>query len=149
MYLFTFGHAGSLLLCRLFSSCDERGLLSSCDERASHCGDFLLWSSGSRAHKLQQLWHLGSGIVVPGLQSTGSAVTVHRLSCSLAHGIFPSQGSNLCLRHWQVDSLLLCHQGSPNFFFYYFYLLSHSLNGSPNIKVIIEFISVYGVSYRI
>ena len=29
-YLFLFGWAGSLLLCRLFSSCSERGLLSSC-----------------------------------------------------------------------------------------------------------------------
>ena len=31
----------------------------------------------------------------------------------LLQGIFPSQGSNLCLLHWQVDSLPLSHQGSP------------------------------------
>ena len=54
---------------------------------------------------------------------------------------------NLCLHHWQVDSLLLCHQGSPNFFFYYFYTLSHSLNGSPNIKVIIEFIELQNLNF--
>ena len=27
--------------------------------------------------------------------------------------IFPTQGSNLCLLHWQMDSLPLCHLGSP------------------------------------
>ena len=29
-------------------------------------------------------------------------------------GIFPAQGSSLCVLHWQVDSLPLSHQGSPN-----------------------------------
>ena len=28
-------------------------------------------------------------------------------------GIFPDQGLNLCLLHWQADSLPLSHQGSP------------------------------------
>ena len=37
----------------------------------------------------------------------------HGLSCSVACGIFPEQGSNLCLLHRQADSLLLSHQGSP------------------------------------
>ena len=37
---------------------------------------------------------------------------VHRLSCSMACGIFLDQGSNPCLLPWQVDSLLLSHQGS-------------------------------------
>ena len=31
----------------------------------------------------------------------------------LLQGIFPTQGSNPCLLHWQVDSLPLSHQGSP------------------------------------
>ena len=31
----------------------------------------------------------------------------------LLQGIFPTQGSNLPLLHWQADSLLLSHQGSP------------------------------------
>ena len=30
----------------------------------------------------------------------------------LLQGIFLTQGSNLCLLHWQVDPLLLSHQGS-------------------------------------
>ena len=29
----------------------------------------------------------------------------------LLQGIFPTQGANVCLLHWQVDSLLLSHQG--------------------------------------
>ena len=52
-------------------------------------------------------------VAVPGLQSTGSIVVRHGLSCSEACEIFPDQGSNLCLLHWQVDSLPLSHQGSP------------------------------------
>ena len=39
-------------------------------------------------------------------------VAAHGLSCSVACGIFPTQGSNPCLQHWQVDSLPLSHQGS-------------------------------------
>ena len=31
----------------------------------------------------------------------------------LPQEIFPPQGSNLCLLHWHVYSLLLSHQGSP------------------------------------
>ena len=31
----------------------------------------------------------------------------------MACGIFSDLGSNLCLLHWQVDSLPLSHQGSP------------------------------------
>ena len=38
---------------------------------------------------------MGSVVVTPGLQSTGSVAVVHRLSCSTACGIFPDQGSNL------------------------------------------------------
>ena len=37
----------------------------------------------------------------------------YKLSCSVACGIFPNQGSNPCLLHWQADSLPLSHQGSP------------------------------------
>ena len=36
---------------------------------------------------------------------------LHRLSCSMACGIFPDQGSNPCPPHWQVDSYPLLHQG--------------------------------------
>ena len=46
----------------------------------------------------------------PGVQSTGLIVMAHGLSCSTACGIFPDQGLNLCLLHWQADFLLLSHQ---------------------------------------
>ena len=55
-----------------------------------------------------------------GLNSCGSQALEQRLSscgawtcCSVAYGIFPDQGSNPCLLHWQADSLPLSHQGSP------------------------------------
>ena len=33
----------------------------------------------------------------------GSVVVAHRLSCSMACGIFPDQGLNPCPLHWQAD----------------------------------------------
>ena len=36
-------------------------------------------------------------------------------SCYLLQGIFPTQGSNPCLLHWQEDSLPLCHLRSPEY----------------------------------
>ena len=42
---------------------------------------------------------MGSVVAAPGFYSTGSMDTVHRLSCSMACGIFPDQGLNLCLLH--------------------------------------------------
>ena len=45
-----------------------------------------------------------------------SVVAVHQLSCSMACGIFPSQGSKLWLLKWQAHSLP-SHQGSPLLFF--------------------------------
>ena len=79
---------------------------SSCGAWASHCSGFSCCAArtlGSRA----------SAAVAPRLQSTGSAVAVQGLSCSVACGILPVQGSITCLLHWQADSLPLSHQGSP------------------------------------
>ena len=50
-----------------------------------------------------------------GSRRAGSVVVAHGPSCSVACGIFPDQGSNLCHLHWQADSQPLCHQGSPAF----------------------------------
>ena len=55
----------------------------------------------------------------------------YRLRCSAACGIFPDQGLNPCLLHWEVDSSPLSHQGSPTLCFsqvyslgtQYFYIL--------------------------
>ena len=48
-----------------------------------------------------------------GLWGTVSVAVVHGLSCPGACGIFLDQGTNLCLLHWQADSLPLSHQGGP------------------------------------
>ena len=73
----------------------------------------LLWHTGSGVLGLQQLWHVGSVFVSLQLQSTGSEVVVHGLSCSAACRIFPHRRQNPRLLHWQTDSLPLSHQGSP------------------------------------
>ena len=87
LYLFIFGCARSSLLQRLFSSCGQQELLSSYCTQATFCGGF----------------------------SCGAQSRVHRLSSrgTWACGIFPDQGSNLCLLHWWADFLLLNHQESP------------------------------------
>ena len=48
----------------------------------------------------------------PGPQSTGSIVVTHGLSCSEACGIFPDQGLNPYLLHWQAGPLPLSHHSS-------------------------------------
>ena len=60
------------------------------------------------------LWQVGATLpcgaqaaVFHGVQSTGSTVVAHGLSCSSACGIFPDQGSNPCPLTGR------CHQGSP------------------------------------
>ena len=63
-----------------------------------------------------QLQHTGSEVAAPRLQSPGSIVVAHGLSCSTACGIFPDQRLKSCLLHWQMDSLPLSHQGSPQHF---------------------------------
>ena len=90
----------------------REGTTLCCGARASHCGGFSCcgaWALGTRAsvvvaRGLQQLWHSGSVVAARGLQSTGSVVVAHGLSCSTACGIFPDQGSNPCPLHWQLDS---------------------------------------------
>ena len=77
---------------------------------ASPCGGF-------SCYRAQALGNVGSLIAAPRLYSTGSIVVVRRLSCSVACGIFPNQGSNLCLQHWQVNSLPLSHEGNLVDFF--------------------------------
>ena len=71
------------------------------------------------------LWHVS---VVPdllpphGLYVAHQVLLVHWISQArilgvschfLLQGIFPTQGSNLSLLHWQADSLLLSHLRSP------------------------------------
>ena len=44
------------------------------------------------------------------LWSTGLTVVARGLCCSVSYDIFPNQGSNLCLLHWQSDSSPLSHR---------------------------------------
>ena len=69
---------------------------------AAVCGRLLLQGVGPR--------HAGLSSYSPQaqwLQCTGS----------VACGIFPDQGLNPRLQHWQVDSLPFSHQGIPNVWF--------------------------------
>ena len=58
---------------------------------ASLVWDMGLWASVAAA--------CGSIVGAPRLWSSGSIVAVHGLSCSMACGIFPDQGSNQRLLH--------------------------------------------------
>ena len=49
----------------------------------------LVAEHGLQVRGFQQLWHTGSVAVARGLQSVGSVVVVHGLSCSTGCGIFP------------------------------------------------------------
>ena len=89
---------------RAFSSCSERGLLFVVVHGLLIVVASLVAEHGLQARGLQQLWHEGSVVVARGLQSAGSVVVAHELSCSAACAIFLDQGSNLCSLDWQADS---------------------------------------------
>ena len=65
---------------------------------------FLLWSTGSRSMGFSSCGTWVSSCGSRASQSAGSVVVVHGLSCSVACGIFPDQGSKPCPLHWQADS---------------------------------------------
>ena len=118
-FIFTFGYAGSLLLPRLFSSCDKQALVSSCGMQVSHCSGF-------------------------SMQSGGSGVVVLGLSCCTACGIFLDQGSSPCPLDWQVDSQPLNHQGILRTFLFnntcYNYILLQSIKKTTKLGwVLVQF----------
>ena len=99
LFLFIYLFLVTLSLCCCawtFSSCGKWGLLW--NTWASHCSGF----SCCRA------WALGTQTSVV----MGLVVVAHQLSCPVACGIFPDQGSNPHPLHWQLDSYLLYHQGN-------------------------------------
>ena len=84
------------------------------------------------------------------LWSTGSIVVVHRLSCSTTCGIFLDQGQNPCLRHWQVDSLPLSHQGTSLvclFNFLKFYIGIQLIYNVVLVSVIQVYIDFYQIPF--
>ena len=109
------GCAGSSLLCGLFSSCGEQGLLFIVAHRLliAVASLVLLQNMGFRARRPQFLWHVSSVFADRGLSSSGSVVVTHRLSCCTAHGIFLDQGLNPCLLHRQAISFTAEPPGKP------------------------------------
>ena len=82
-----------LCYCSGLSTVREWGLLSGCSARVSQCGGLFCCRAWPLMHRLS---------------SCGSWAY---LLCSMWNLL--EQGSNPCLLHWQVDSLPLSHQGSP------------------------------------
>ena len=78
-----------------FPSCAKRGLL------LDAVGWLLIAVASPGA---QALGAQGSVVAAPGLQSTGSLVVAHGLSCSQACGIILDQGSNQQPLHFKADS---------------------------------------------
>ena len=64
----------------------------------------LLWSTG--------LWYMGFSSCSTWSLERRLSNCGHELSCSTACGIFPEQGWNSCLQHWQEVSYPLHRQGS-------------------------------------
>ena len=89
-------------LCWVFAA--ALGLCSSCGVRSPRCGGF----SSDRGPRACGLSRCGSRVL-----EHRPAVVVCGFSCSMACGIFRDQESNLCLLHWQTNSLPLSHQESP------------------------------------
>ena len=108
---------------------------------AAVCWLLLLWSMVSgvlrasvvAAHRVSSCSFVGSVVTAPGLQSRGSVLVTRELTCSAACGIFPDQGSNQCLLHWQGDSLLLSHHGSLHSF-----TLLHFFGQNCNWQVMLQ-----------
>ena len=90
--------------------------------------------AASRSHSLVAVLRLctvvASLAVEHRLEGTQASVAVaHRLSCSMSRGIFLDQGLNPCLLHWQIDSLPLSHQGSPEGKFFSSYRIGRTETG--------------------
>ena len=108
---FFFGYAGSSLLMGFLLVVASEGY-----SPLVLCRLLIVVASPVAEHRLQCA--RTSAVVAPGLQHTSSPVVAHGLQFSVASEIFPDQGSNLSLLHWQTDSLPLSHQESPSHKFY-------------------------------
>ena len=76
---------------------------------------WLLLQSLRRVWLFATLWTVARQTPLSmGFQGRNNGVGHH----FLPQGIFPTQGSNPCLLHWEQDSLPLSHQGSPYMEYY-------------------------------
>ena len=82
---------------------------------------------GVSFQSLLLLWLPGSIVVAPGLR------------CVTACRVFPDQGLNPCLLHWQADCLPLSHQGNPEHFTLLFlkniFLPFHTVQGVLQLSI--------------
>ena len=134
---FIFGCIGSSLLragflqlwCVGFLQLWRAGTTLRCGARASHCCDF----SCCRARVLGA-W--ASAVVAGGLQSAGSVVVAHGLSCSLACGIFPCP----C-----IGRQILNHCATREALYIFFYAISHEIGSVLNLisQQLILYIKLY------
>ena len=98
LFIWFYGCAGYSLLCGLFSSCPEQGLLSSCVVQASYRDGFTCCRAqaagthvSSRSMWTQELWFW----------------------VYLTHVTWDLLRLNPCLLPWRVNCIQLSHQGSP------------------------------------
>lgn len=103
-----FDCAGSWLLCGLFPNCSKWELLPSCCAWVSHCGGLFCgaWDLGHVVFSSCSVW----------APEHRAIVMVHRLSSSMACGIFQEQGWNLYLL--PMDFLPLNLRAVPENMFY-------------------------------
>ena len=106
VFIFISGCVGSSLLCRLCSSCSDRGPLSSRDTQASHCRGFSC--CGTQALGCADFSSCGSRALEHRLNNCGAKALV-----ALRHVGSSRIRDGTCLLHWQADSLPLRHQGNP------------------------------------
>ena len=110
-FLFIFAYTGSPLLCRLFCTLSEQGLLPSCGVHVSHCGG--LSCCGAWA-----LGHWASTVAACGRSSFGSQALQHSslgLSCSAAWKIFPESESLSCDSLWTPRAIQSMEFSRPGY----------------------------------
>ena len=111
LFFFFFNKFIYFWLCWVFVAACRLSLVAVSEVYSSlWCVGFSLWwllllrSMVSRCTGFSSCGMQTSVVVARGLQSAGSVVVAHRLSCSAACGIFQDQGANPCPLHWQADS---------------------------------------------
>ena len=110
----------------------SQGLLRGSDVLPYMGNCFVLWS-------LSRLTRLQPARLLYPWDFTGKNTGV---DCHfLLQGIFLTQGSNLCLLHWQEDSLPLSHQGSP--------VWEVALNKCVHLKQCMVDRKFYGICYAV
>ena len=113
-YLFIFGCVGSLLLPADLLYLWRVGLESSCGALPCHCGGFSRCRPQALGAQASVVATCGPSSCRVRALKPGLGGVECGLSCSKASGIFPAQGPNPCLLHWQAYPYPLYRQGGPS-----------------------------------